>query len=97
MSPNHSQYVQFAFCWYAAFSVVTLGAYWRDKMAAMSGRWRTRESTLHILALLGGWPGAWLGQRLAHHKSRKIFFQLLFWLTVAVNCSALYLLFSKLL
>ncbi|WP_084795581.1 DUF1294 domain-containing protein [Rhodoferax ferrireducens] len=38
----------------------TFGVYLRDKWAAKSERWRTRESTRHLLALVGGpvpgWP-----------------------------------------
>lgn len=42
---------------YAVLSLITFFAYWKDKAAAQAERWRTPESTLHTLALLGGWPG----------------------------------------
>jgi uncharacterized membrane protein YsdA (DUF1294 family)/cold shock CspA family protein len=60
-----------------------------DKSAARDGRWRTRESTLHLLGLVGGWPGALVAQRLHRHKSSKPSFQLVFWTTVLVNIGAL--------
>lgn len=47
---------------YGLFSAVTFAAYRFDKSAARAGRRRTPESTLHTLALLGGWPGALVAQ-----------------------------------
>lgn len=61
--------------WYLFISLLTLAAYARDKSAARQMRWRTPESHLHLLALLGGWPGAWLGQRLFRHKTKKTGFR----------------------
>lgn len=42
-----------------------------DKMAATQGAWRVREDTLILLAVLGGGVGAFAGQRLMRHKTRK--------------------------
>ena len=55
---------------YAVLSLLTFCAYWQDKRAAQAGHWRTPESTLHALALLGGWPGAIVAQQWLRHKSR---------------------------
>lgn len=74
---------------YSGASVVVLAAYWLDKAAAKHGDWRTQESTLHLLALIGGWPGAALAQKAFRHKSKKQEFQQAFWVTVLVNCCAL--------
>ena len=60
-----------------------------DKAAAIQGSWRTQESTLHIVSLLGGWPGAFLAQRKLHHKTRKHSFLAIYWITVALNCAGL--------
>jgi uncharacterized membrane protein YsdA (DUF1294 family)/cold shock CspA family protein len=70
---------------YAVLSLVTFCAYWQDKRAAQAGHWRTPESTLHALALLGGWPGAIVAQQWLRHKSRKADFRGRFWLTVLGN------------
>ena len=78
--------------WYFAVSVLTVLAYRVDKSAAERHRWRVKESTLHILALLGGWPGAFIAQRMFRHKSRKSSFQAGFMVTVVLNCVALTLL-----
>ena len=44
-----------------------------------------REQSLHLLALAGGWPGAWAAQGLLRHKSRKASFRVPFWFTVVAN------------
>ena len=74
---------------YVVASVAAAIAYAVDKSAAQTGAWRTHESTLHVLALIGGWPGALIAQTLFRHKSRKLSFQVAFWATVALNCGAL--------
>jgi uncharacterized membrane protein YsdA (DUF1294 family)/cold shock CspA family protein len=80
---------------YLAASLVAFSAYALDKSAARKDRWRTKESTLHFLALAGGWPGALAAQRLLRHKSKKLSFQIAFWATVILNCTALGWLFSS--
>jgi uncharacterized membrane protein YsdA (DUF1294 family)/cold shock CspA family protein len=74
---------------YAGASLVTFIAYAIDKSAAQSGRWRTQESTLHLLSLIGGWPGALIAQNRLRHKSRKGSFLLVFWATALLNCGGL--------
>ncbi|MET0976889.1 MAG: DUF1294 domain-containing protein [Leifsonia sp.] len=73
---------------YASTNVLAVVAYAGDKRAAQSGGWRERESTLLILGLLGGWPGAIVAQQLLRHKTRKSSFRAQFQLTVAVNLIA---------
>jgi uncharacterized membrane protein YsdA (DUF1294 family) len=75
---------------YLAASVAAVIAYRVDKSAAQTGRWRIPESTLHLLTLMGGWPGALVAQRVFHHKSRKLSFQITFFATVVLNCAALF-------
>ena len=70
---------------YLVVSVATFIAYAGDKSAASSGSWRTPESTLHALALAGGWPGALLAQQFLRHKSTKQEFRQVFWATVLLN------------
>ncbi|QOL48647.1 cold shock and DUF1294 domain-containing protein [Massilia litorea] len=79
----------FLFGLYICLSVMTFIAYAVDKSAAQNNRWRTPESTLHMLSLAGGWPGALVAQQLLRHKSKKASFRMAFWLTVLVNCGAL--------
>jgi uncharacterized membrane protein YsdA (DUF1294 family) len=70
---------------YAGASAVCFIFYAIDKSAAKAGRWRTPESTLLLLGLCCGWPGAILAQQWLRHKTSKHCFQLAFWATVAVN------------
>jgi len=74
---------------YLAASLFTFILYAVDKSAARKGAWRTQESTLHVLSLAGGWPGALVAQQKLRHKSRKQPFRLIFWVTVILNCAAL--------
>lgn len=73
---------------YLVVSLVTFIAYAVDKSAARKGAWRTKESTLHLLSLLGGWPGALVAQNRLRHKSSKREFRAVFWATVLLNCGA---------
>jgi len=75
---------------YAGLSVIAVAAYGLDKSAAVSGHRRIKETTLHLFGLVGGWPGALLAQNLFRHKSRKISFQIEFWITVVLNCGVLW-------
>ena len=59
--------------------------YMGDKFAAQRGGRRTPESTLHLVDLLGGWPGALVAQQQFRHKTVKASFQAVFWVTVLVN------------
>lgn len=77
-----------AFSYFVA-STVTFITYAFDKSKAKRGAWRTPESTLHLLALIGGWPGAAVAQQTLRHKSQKRAFRITFWLTVIINISAL--------
>ena len=70
---------------YVGGSAITFVAYAKDKMAAQRNAWRTPETTLHLLALAGGWPGALVAQQVLHHKSTKPEFRVCFWTTVILN------------
>lgn len=72
---------------YIVASLITFIAYAMDKSAARSGSQRTSENSLHLFALLGGWPGALIAQQKFRHKTQKQPFRNIFWLTVAVNCA----------
>ncbi|MCU7804416.1 MAG: cold shock and DUF1294 domain-containing protein [Candidatus Thiodiazotropha sp. (ex Lucinoma borealis)] len=72
---------------YLILSLLTFIMYAVDKSAAKEGAWRTPESTLHLLSLAGGWPGAVVAQQKLRHKSKKQSFRTVFWVTVLLNCS----------
>ncbi|MBC7750791.1 MAG: DUF1294 domain-containing protein, partial [Candidatus Saccharibacteria bacterium] len=75
-------------CAYILLGVITFITYAFDKSAAQNNQWRTQESTLHIMSLMGGWLGALLAQKKLRHKSKKQEFQTVFWMTVTLNCGA---------
>lgn len=74
---------------YALMSVLTFALYNQDKWAAKHGHWRIAEKTLQTMALLGGWPGAVLGQQWLRHKSSKTEFQLQFWFWVLLHMAVM--------
>lgn len=73
---------------YPALSALTFIVYAFDKSAAQQGGWRTSENKLHLLALIGGWPGALVAQQVLRHKSSKAEFRAVFWATVVLNIGA---------
>lgn len=75
---------------YLLMSTITFIAYALDKSAARKGRWRTKESTLQLMALLGGWPGALLAQSWLRHKSQKVSFRVTLWCMIVLNSASLY-------
>ncbi len=68
----------------SALSLLAFILYALDKRRARAGRWRIPEAALHLVAALGGWPGAFVAQRLIRHKNRKRRFLVLFWAIVAL-------------
>lgn len=73
---------------YFVASWVAFLAYFFDKAAALKGQRRTRENTLHLFSLVGGWPGAMFAQQTLRHKTQKRSFQVTYWVTVVLNCAA---------
>jgi uncharacterized membrane protein YsdA (DUF1294 family) len=73
---------------YGIFSLASAACYARDKGKAERGEWRTPESFLHVLDLLGGWPGGLLAQRVFRHKTRKLSFQMIFWICTVAHQAA---------
>lgn len=79
---------------YAMLNVITWFLYLFDKEAARKAAQRRPERTLHLLSLLGGWPGALLAQRMFRHKSSKRSFQEVYWATVFLHCGFVIWLFA---
>jgi uncharacterized membrane protein YsdA (DUF1294 family) len=73
---------------YAVMSLVAVALYAADKRRAARGEWRVSETTLHLVALLGGWPGAWIAQQTLRHKRQKRAFMIVFWIIVAAHGAA---------
>ncbi|MCU6678274.1 DUF1294 domain-containing protein [Leclercia tamurae] len=71
--------------WFVLASVLTMLIYGADKLAARKAWRRVPESTLLLFGVVGGWPGAILGQQLFRHKTQKQPFRTYFMITVVVN------------
>ncbi|GGO70654.1 DUF1294 domain-containing protein [Bowmanella pacifica] len=80
---------------YLGASLIAFVMYAVDKSAAQHDRWRISERTLHLCALLGGWPGAFYAQNKLRHKSSKLSFKRVYWATVIINLAAFLWLFSQ--
>lgn len=52
-------------------NIIAFFAMFIDKKKAEKNRWRIKESTLLILALIGGSIGAIIGMYTFHHKTQK--------------------------
>lgn len=75
------------FLYLLLINALTFGAYWADKRAVQRRGWRVPEMTLLMLGFAGGTVGAIAGQRVLRHKTRKLSFQLAFWvLTMLQLC-----------
>ncbi|MDC9724595.1 MAG: DUF1294 domain-containing protein [Gammaproteobacteria bacterium] len=77
---------------YIALSTIAFILYAVDKSAARKNAQRVSERSLHLVALLGGWPGAIIAQKVFRHKTKKHAFRFVFWLTVIANVSVVFLL-----
>ena len=63
--------------------------YYVDKTRAIKQDWRIPASTLHFVSLIGAWYGAYIAQKLFHHKNKKASFLLTYKLTALINCTAI--------
>lgn len=72
-----------------AINLTTLLTYAHDQRAARNHKSRVPESTVHLLALLGGSPAALAAQQRLRHKTSKRSFQLTYWGIVVVQAAVL--------
>ena len=56
-------------------NVITFVVYGVDKLKAKKGKWRVPETTLLLLAIIGGSVGAWCGVKVWHHKTKHLKFK----------------------
>ena len=57
------------FYYLTAINITAFIVYGIDKLKAQKGKWRIPESTLLLLAIIGGSIGAWYGVKVWHHKT----------------------------
>lgn len=78
------------------WNMAVAGLYIWDKYRAVQGEWRVSEKTLLISSLLCGGAGAYLAARLCHHKTKKWYFHLVWWLGIALSGGFFYLVLTYL-
>ena len=73
-----------------SINITTFIAYGVDKRAAIRKAWRVPEKDLHTLEFLGGWVGAFIGQKFFKHKTAKKSFQATYKLMIVLEFIAIY-------
>lgn len=82
-SPSGVQIVLLVYVLMSTFSFFT---YRYDKQASQKKYTRrVPENTLHLQEWLGGWPGAFIAQKVFRHKTVKPDYQFMFWCIVIVH------------
>lgn len=76
-------------------NVITFVVYGIDKLKAKKGKWRVPETTLLLLAIVGGSVGAWCGVKVWHHKTMHAKFKYGIPLIMAVQVGLLLCLMTK--
>ena len=66
-------------------TLITFCFYGHDKHQAIYQKNRIPEAVLHFLALIGGTVGAFAGQLVFRHKTKKLKFRLIFIIIVLVQ------------
>ena len=63
--------IKYVLIYLLAINLITFLAMYIDKKRAKWGKWRTKESTLFTLVLLGGGIGGIAGMKVFKHKTKK--------------------------
>ena len=75
-----------------SINIITFLIYGYDKHQAKKVGMRIPEIVLHLMALMGGSPGALLGQLTFRHKIKKMRFIIVFWAIVILQVIVIYVL-----
>ena len=76
-------------------NVITFVVYGIDKLKAKKGKCRVSETTLLLLAIVGGSVGAWCGVKVWHHKTMYAKFKYGIPLIMAMQAGLLVCLMTK--
>ena len=77
------------------FFIINLIGYflmYLDKEKAKKNKWRIKESTFFIIAILGGSVGAFLGMKVFRHKTKHLKFSIGLPLIIIVQAFIIYFL-----
>lgn len=76
--------------WLLTLGIVTFLAYGFDKLRAQRKEQRVSETTLNLLALAGGFLGAWGGMFWFRHKTKDTFVKRWLWVSTLLHIGLLY-------
>jgi uncharacterized membrane protein YsdA (DUF1294 family) len=72
--------MDFPYAWLSAVNLVLFTSFGLDKFSSMKQWRRTPESTYFVLAVMGAFPGLFLGRRIFNHKTSKAAFIIPMWI-----------------
>lgn len=75
------------------WNLIVFFLYAWDKYRAVRGEWRVSEKSLLLMAVCFGGLGAGISAHLCHHKTKKWYFHLAWWLGSLFTLYLAYLLF----
>jgi uncharacterized membrane protein YsdA (DUF1294 family) len=81
--------------WLALISLITFILYGLDKVQSKRNGPRIPENALHLLALVGGFLGGWVGRSLFHHKTKKGVFAFVLVVSTVTHGGLTYWLFIR--
>jgi uncharacterized membrane protein YsdA (DUF1294 family) len=87
--------MKYAIAFYALMSLLAFAMYGLDKRKAKKHRWRTPESLLLGVGLLGGCIGALLGMQLFRHKTKHWYFRAVNLLALLIHAALFYYFFLR--
>lgn len=82
-------------CLLIVWNLVSFSLYAIDKRRAIQKKWRISEKTLLLSTLLFGGVGAIISAHLFHHKTRKLYFQITWWVGLIIDILTVYLLLNN--
>lgn len=85
---------QIAIVYLLIINVFTFFTFALDKMKSRGDARRIRERTLWLLSLLGGSPAALVAMNYFRHKTKKMSFQAVIILILAVQVAAIFFLYT---
>ena len=76
--------------WLIGWSIAAFLLYGIDKTQAKLGGWRVPEILLHLVVLIGGFIGGWLGMFVFRHKTQKPVFKVVLAIATVIGIVLFY-------
>ena len=81
--------------YYLVINIILFSAMGIDKLRAKKDRWRIPEANLFVMSILGGGIGGICGMFAFHHKTKHIYFYIIYGISIILHIALLYLVFTK--